>query len=91
MAVTTVRVTIKFDPSDSQTFLDALRELWQQARLEDDLLYFDLSESVTNPGTFYLIEIWARDIEYLQNVRLLSSVILLFHWRHSQVSVHDDE
>lgn len=69
MTVTTARVTLTFDPKDSHVFLDALRELWEQAKEEEDLLFFDVSESSTTPGTFHLIELWARDIDYLSAVR----------------------
>ena len=69
MPATIVRVTIKVDPADAQTVIDAIAECWTELSLEPELLYYDASQSVTDPGTFYQVELWARDVEYLQNVR----------------------
>ena len=71
MVVTTVHVTLTFDPKDSPVFLDALKKLWRQVKdQEEDILFFDVSESATEPGTFHLIEVWARDLQFLNTVRL---------------------
>lgn len=68
MPATIVRVTIKVDPADAQTVIDAITECWTELSFEPELLYYDASQSVTDPGTFYQVELWARDAEYLQNV-----------------------
>jgi quinol monooxygenase YgiN len=67
--VSTLWATISVDPADSPTFLDALRGLHNEAAHDPDLLFFDLSESYDTPGTFHLVEIWAKDRDYLLNVR----------------------
>ncbi len=68
--VTMLWVTIAVDPSDSQTFLDALRGVHNEAKQEQDLLFFDIGESQDHPGTFHLVEIWAKDRGWLSNVRV---------------------
>lgn len=70
--VVTVHVTVSFDPKDSQIFLDALKELWLQVKeQEEDILFFDVSENVEEPGTFHMVEVWAKDLDYLSTVGLM--------------------
>ena len=85
MVVTTIHVTVVFDPRDSQTFLNALKELWLQVvEQERDILFFDVSESVAEPGTFHLVEVWAKDLDYLNNVSTTNPFSLshLISWRN---------
>ena len=67
---TTLAVLITVEPADLQTFLNALHEVHNETKKLAELLFFDLSQSQENPGTFHLIEIWAKDIQYLLNVCL---------------------
>ncbi len=68
MPVTTVRVTIRVDPADVQVFVDALAVAWEELSREEDLLFYDLSQDVTDPGKFLMVEFWAKDVDFLQNV-----------------------
>ena len=70
---TTLVGLITVDPADSETFLNALREVHDETKRLAELLFFDLSRSQESPGTFHLVEIWAKDLQYLQNVCLLYS------------------
>ncbi len=65
---TTLAILITVDSADSQTFLNALRELHNETKKLAELLFFDISGNEENPGTFHLIEIWAKDLQYLQDV-----------------------
>ena len=69
MPVTTVRVTIRVDPADAQALMDALAVAWEELSREEDLLFYDLSQDVTDPGRFLMVEFWAKDVEYLKNVK----------------------
>ncbi|EXJ87300.1 hypothetical protein A1O3_04259 [Capronia epimyces CBS 606.96] len=58
---TTLYVTIRVDPSNIEPFLAALRPCWEAVCREPECLYFDISHSPSEPGTFHFVEVWAMD------------------------------
>ncbi|KAG0649454.1 3-ketosteroid 1-dehydrogenase helE [Hyphodiscus hymeniophilus] len=54
-------VTIKIAPSNMTAFLSALRPCWAATRKDPECLYYEVFHSSTEPGTFSVVEVWAKD------------------------------
>ncbi len=65
-----LQVTICVDPSDIERFMTALRPVWKACIDEPQNLYFDVSHSPTEPGTFRFVEVWTGDQKWFEEVQL---------------------
>lgn len=60
----------KVDPSNSAKFTEALRKCWEHTSKEPECLYFEVFHSPNEAGTFRLVEIWAKDMEWMEKHHL---------------------
>lgn len=61
----TFHVTIKVSPTNISAFLSALRPCWAATRRDPECLYYDVFHSTTEPGTFSVVEVWAKDSAWI--------------------------
>lgn len=58
------------DPSNTVKFAEALRKCWESTTKEPECLYFEVFHSPTDAGTFRLVEIWTKDMEWMEKHHL---------------------
>lgn len=66
----TFSLKYKVDPVNTQKFVEALRKCWESTSKEPECLYFEVFHSPSEPGTFRLIEIWSKDVEWMEKNHL---------------------
>jgi quinol monooxygenase YgiN len=65
-----LQVTIRIDVSNITSFLAALRPVWKSCISEPECIFFDVSHSPTEPGTFRFVEVWKGDQKWFEDVQL---------------------
>ncbi|KIW70480.1 hypothetical protein PV04_02747 [Phialophora macrospora] len=64
-----LQVKIRVDVSDIPSFLTALRPVWKSCISEPECMFFDVSHSPTEPGTFRFVEVWKGDQKWFEDVQ----------------------
>jgi quinol monooxygenase YgiN len=62
----TFSLKCKVDPMNIVKFTEALRKCWEST----ECLYFEVFHSPTEIGTFRLVEIWTKDLEWIEKHHL---------------------
>ena len=80
--ILTVKVTI--DPAKIDDFLSHFHKIYDLVVAEPECLYFVFGQSPSQPGVFHWTEGWAKDAEWVMNVRM-SSPPRIFSERKSKI------
>ncbi|KAH8897470.1 hypothetical protein GQ53DRAFT_818738 [Thozetella sp. PMI_491] len=64
-----LQITLYLGPNVQQ-YLDILKPTWEKLTAEPELLFFEIYESLEEPGTLYIVEDWAGSKEWLTEVQL---------------------
>ncbi|ETI23991.1 hypothetical protein G647_05798 [Cladophialophora carrionii CBS 160.54] len=64
-----LHATLRIDASQIPAFLAALRPAWESCIHEPECLFFDVSHSPTEPGTFRFVEVWQGDQKWFEDVQ----------------------
>ena len=65
--ILTVKVTV--DPLNASVFLEHLKSIQWTVLVEPDCLFFVIGESQAEAGVFQWTEGWAKNSEWMMNVR----------------------
>ena len=63
-----LQVTVYFKPEDVSRFFDAFRPTFDKVSAEPECLYFEVFQSVEDPGTISWIENWSKSPDWFMKV-----------------------
>ncbi|KAK4059006.1 hypothetical protein Trihar35433_11267 [Trichoderma harzianum] len=65
-----VHVTITIDPTNTSAFLTAFRRIYEIVAAEPECTYFEVFQSLEEPGVFRFVENWSKDVQWFKEVQL---------------------
>ncbi|KAL7904766.1 hypothetical protein GGI35DRAFT_194646 [Trichoderma velutinum] len=65
-----VHVTITIDPANTTAFLAAFRRIYEIVAAEPECTYFEVFQSLEEPGVFRFVENWSKDVQWFKEVQL---------------------
>ena len=69
---TSVHLKITVDPAHADTFLNALKPVFDAVVADAKNTFFEVYKDEENPGVFKLVENWNATVQYMKEVRLYS-------------------
>jgi quinol monooxygenase YgiN len=66
---TSVHLKVTVDPARADTFLEALRPVFEAVVADPRNTFFEVYRDEQNPGVFKLVENWSATVEYMTEVR----------------------
>ena len=64
----TISATFQVAPDDVAAFLTAHRPVWAACACEPECLFFDVFQSIEQPGLFRFVEVWSKGRDWLETV-----------------------